>query len=125
MKTLNISYNDLSDNEIAIIVDSIKGNTTLSNLNIAGNKIASEAKIVELLQCNKHLSILNLQQRHHWNSSAFNLSILSSIAHSNHSIKWLGLPRSSEEWQLNKVITTINQSRSSININHIVVEYYK
>ena len=123
LKTLNISYSELSDDEVTIIVDSVKGNTTLCNLDMAGNKIASAAKIVELLQCNKHLSRLNLQQHDHWNFSAFNLDILSSIMHSNHSLKWLGLPRSSEEWQLNKVKAAINQSRSSMNISHIVVEH--
>ena len=124
LKTLNISYCVLSDNEIAVIVDSVKGNTTLRNLDMAGNNITAAAKIVELLQCNKHLSILNLQQYYHENPVAYNLNILSSIVHNNHSIKWLGLPRSSEEWQLNKIIATINESRGTMNINHIVVEYY-
>ena len=125
LKALNISHNTLSDNEIAIIVDSVKGNTALRNLDMAGNYFTSAAKVIELLQCNKHLFILNLQQHHHENPATFNLNILSSIMHSNQSLKWLGLPRSSEEWQLNKVIATINQSRSSMNISHIVVEYYK
>ena len=122
LKTLNISYSGLSNDEVTTIIDSVKGNVTLCNLDMAKSTFASAAKIVELLQYNKHLSRLNLQQQH-WNSSAFNLDILSSIKDSNHSIEWLGLPRSSEEWQLNKVVTAINQSRSSMNINHIVVEY--
>ena len=123
--TLNISHNGLSDDELAIVADSIKGNTSLQNLNLSGNNISSAAKFAKLLQCNQHLSTLNLQQFHHGNPLAFNMTILNSIAHSNQSIKWLGLPKPAEEWQLDRVIAAINQSRSSLSIKHVIVEYYK
>ena len=123
--TLNISHNGLSDDELAIVADSLKGNTSLQNLDLSGNNISSAAKFAELLQCNQHLSTLNLQQFHHGNPLAFNMTILNSIAHSNRSIKWLGLPKPAEEWQLDRVLATINQSRTSLGINHVIVEYYK
>ena len=123
--TLNISHNHLSDGEVAIVTDSIRGNTSLQTLDLSGNNIFSAAKIVELLQCNRHLSTLNLQQYHHGNPLAFNMNILNTIAHSNQSIKWLGLPKPAEEWQLNRVIAAINQSRNLVSINHVIVEYYK
>ena len=123
--TLKIARNNLSDDEVAVLVDSIKGNTSLQNLDLSGNNISSAAKIVELLLCNQYLLTLNLQQFHHGNSLDFNMNILNSIAHSNQSIKWLGLPKPTEEWQLNRLLETINQCRSSLNIKQVIVEYYK
>ena len=127
LKTLNISHSSLSDDGVTIIVDSVKDNTTLCNLDMSSNNFtsSSSAKIVELFHRNKHLSSLNLQQFNHDNAYVFGMDILRSIELSNHSIKWLGLPGSSEESQLNKVMTAINQSRSTRNINHITVEYYR
>jgi len=120
---LDISYSGLSDDGVAVVADSIKDNTSLRSLNMSENNITSATKIVELLQCNQHLSTLNLQQFCHANSFAFSINILNSIAQSNVSLKWLGLPKSNEEWKLNQVIVAINQSRSSMNVDHIHVEY--
>ena len=125
LTTLKIARNNLSDNEVAVIVESIKGNTSLQNLDLSGNNISSAAKFVELLQCNQYLSTLNLQQFHHGNSLDFNMNILNSIAHGNQSIKWLGLPKPTEERQLNRLLETINQSRSSLNMKQVTIEYYK
>lgn len=67
VKYLNLSYNNINDDDLSLILDQLKKNNILESLNIAVNHIGpkSELKLVELLKSStlKYLDISNTSHR--------------------------------------------------------------
>jgi len=122
LKALDISRSGLTDVGIAVICDSLLFNTTLQNLDMSGNYVTSASHVAGILEQNKFLKTLSIQQ-YGVKPFSFYLSILNAL-HKNNIVMWLGLPQCIEQSQLDEAIAELNKSRSLQNIHPITVEYY-
>ena len=122
LKVLDISSNGLTDEGVAFICDSLMFNTTLQHLKISGNYVTSANNIADALEINQYLTTLNIQQ-YPAKPLSFYSTILNAL-HKNNVLTRLGLPKCTEQSQLDEAIAEINISRSHQNIHTITVEYY-
>ena len=120
LKELDISHDSLTDEGIAFICDSLLFNTTLQHLNMSSNYVTSANKIASVLEINQYLTHLNLQQ---FTAKPFSFfSTILNALQKNNVLTTLGLPRCTEQSQLDEAISEINQSRGN---QTITVDYYK
>jgi len=123
LKLLDISSNGLTDEGVAFMCDSLLLNATLQHLFMSGNNVTSTSRIAGVLEINCYLLTLNLQQ---YSTKAFSFySTILSALRKNNILSYLGLPKCTEQSQLDEAIAEINKSRSHQKIRAIAVEYYK
>ena len=122
LKVLDISSIGLTDEGVAFICDSLMFNATLQHLKMSGNYVTSTSRIAGVLEINRYLITLNLQQ-YPAKPFSFYSTILDAL-HRNNVLSWLGLPKCTEQSQLGEAIVEINKSRGRQNIHAITVEYY-
>ena len=122
LKVLDISSVGLTDEGVAFICDSLVLNTTLQHLKMSGNYVTSANMIAGALELNQYLTTLSIQ---HYSAKplSFYSTILNAL-HRNNVLTWLGLPKCTEQSQLDEAIAEINISRSHQNIRAITVVYY-
>jgi len=122
LKELDISYNGFTDEGVAFICDSLLLNTALKHLNMSGNYVTSASRIAGVLERNRSLAYLDLQQ-YPTKHLSFYSTILNAL-HKNNILRWLGLPKCTEQSQLDQAIAEINKYRSHQNICTITTKYY-